>query len=104
MSAPHEGPLDQASIALAPLSPGAYRLWLEGRVLFVGMTSGARTLRSELIRHWRGDFGHTQRASHFECLPAPTADEAHAHYLSLYISSGLRAESGTGVARRLSES
>src|SRR3954463_11409018 len=54
MSAQQEGPLEQASIALAPLSHGAYRLWHEGRVLYIGMTSGARTLRSELMRHWRG--------------------------------------------------
>ena len=85
-----EGPLEQTAIALVPASPGAYRLWHAGRCLFVGMTSGTRTLRSELLRHWRGDFGHTQNASHFECLAATTADEAHAQYLSLYLSSGLR--------------
>ena len=89
----HEGPLDEAGIALAPATPGAYRLWDAGRVLFVGMTCGPRTLRSELKRHWRGDFGPcTQRASHFECLAAATAVEAHRLYLSLYLSSGLRAE------------
>lgn len=91
MSSPaQEGDFDQAGIALVPASHGAYCLWQGGRALFVGMTSGARTLRSELMRHWRGDFGHTQRASHFECLTAATADEAHAHYLSLYLRSGLR--------------
>ena len=82
--------LDKAEIALVPASHGAYRLWDAGRVLFVGMTSGTRTLRSELLRHWRGDFGHTRNASHFEYLAATTANEAHAHYLSLYLSSGLR--------------
>ena len=100
MTSPQEGPLDEAGIALAPVSPGAYRLWDRERVVFVGVTSGARTLRTELMRHWRGDFGPTQRASHFECLAAATAGEAHEHYLSLYLSSGLRAEPGTGVARR----
>ena len=100
MTSPQEGPLDEAGISLAPVSHGAYRLWDRERVLFVGMTSGMRTLRTELMRHWRGDFGFTQRASHFECVAAATADEAHAHYLSLYLSSGLRAEPGTGVARR----
>jgi hypothetical protein len=91
MSPPtHEGPLDQGSIALAPACHGAYRLWDQERVLFVGMTTGRRTLRSELLRHWRGDFGRTQRASHFECVAAATVDEVHALYLSLYLSSGLR--------------
>ena len=86
----HEGPLDQDSIALAPACHGAYRLWDGHRVLFVGMTTGTRTLRSELLRHWRGDFGHTQRASHFECLTAGTTSEAHELYLSLYLTSDLR--------------
>jgi hypothetical protein len=89
-SSSQEGAFDPAGIALAPTSHGDYCLWHGGRALFVGMTSGARTLRSELLRHWRGDFGHTQRASHFECLGAATTDEAHAHYLQLYLRSGLR--------------
>lgn len=100
MTAPQEGPLEHSAIASLPASHGAYRLWDRDRVLFVGMTSGARTLRTELMRHWRGDFGFTQRASHFEWLPAATSGEAHTHYLSLYLSSGLRAEPGTAVARR----
>lgn len=95
----HEGPLEPAAIALVPASHGAYRLWHAGRILYVGMTSGARTLRTELTRHLRGDFGHTQQASHFECLAADTTDEAHAHYLALYLSSGLRAERGSGLSR-----
>src|SRR5215212_8973941 len=87
----HEGALDPDGIALAPASPGAYRLWHAGRVLFVGMTNGGRTVRSELMRHRRGDFGsHTQGASHFDCLAAATAQQAHDLYLSLYLSSGLR--------------
>ena len=87
----HEGTLDDAGIALAPASHGAYRLWDAGRVVYVGMTTGARTLRSELLRHRRGDFGSTtQRASHFECMAAATSVEAHPLYLSLYLSSGLR--------------
>ena len=89
-SSTHEGSLDQDSIALAPASHGAYRLWDRERVLSVGMATGRRTLRSELLRHWRGDFGRTQRASRFECLAAASPDEAHALYLSLYLSSGLR--------------
>lgn len=85
-----EGTLDEAGIALAPASHGAYRLWDADRILFVGMTLGARTLRSELMRHRRGDYGsRTQRASHFECLPAASVAEAHSLYLSLYSSSGL---------------
>lgn len=88
-----EGRLDEAGIALVPACHGAYRLWDAGRVLFVGMTLGARTLRSELMRHRRGDYGtRTQRASHFECLPAASVAEAHSLYLALYSSSGLREE------------
>lgn len=90
VAGPLEGPLDQAGIALAPACHGAYRLWHGERVLFVGMTLGARTLRTELLRHWRGDFGNTQRASHFECLAAASREDVHALYLSLYLTSGLR--------------
>ena len=87
----HEGSLDAATIAVVPPAQGAYRLWLAGRVLLVGMAAGTRTLRSELRRHLRGDFGpRTQAASHFDCLVAQTAAQAHELYVSLYGSSGLR--------------
>lgn len=90
----HEGPLDAAGIAAAPQAQGAYRLWGGGRVLFVGIAAGARTLRSELRRHWRGDFGqHSQTASHFDCLVAHTTAHAHELYQKLYLSSGLRERS-----------
>ena len=86
-----EGPLDEAGIALAPASHGAYCLLHAGRVVFVGATSGTRTLRGELRRHWRGDFGpRTQGASHFECAVAPGPADVHALYLALYGASGLR--------------
>jgi hypothetical protein len=87
----HEGRFDAAGIALVPAAPGAYRLWGAGGVLFVGVTRGVQTLRSELRRHWRGDFGpSTQAASHFDCLVGDTPAEIHQLYLSLYLSSGLR--------------
>ena len=86
----HDGEFEQATIATLPQAPGAYRLMNAGRVLFVGLASGARSLRSELNRHWRGDFGPlTQGASHFECLVAHTAAHAHELYRNLYSSSGL---------------
>lgn len=86
-----EGTFDADGVATAPRSGGAYRLWRYGRVLYVGMASGPRTLRSELERHRRGDFGpRTQCASHFDCVPALDAGQAHEHYLRLHMSSGLR--------------
>ena len=87
----HEGDFDPSAIAAVPPSPGAYRLWSRGRVLFVGVAFGARSLRTELNRHLRGDFGPiTQAASHFDCLVAHTAAHAHELYRSLYAASGLR--------------
>jgi hypothetical protein len=87
----HEGALDAAGIALAPQAQGAYRLWAAGRVQFVGIATGARTLRSELLRHMRGDFGpRTQTATRFDCRVAHTAAHAHELYLALYRNSGLR--------------
>jgi hypothetical protein len=90
-SFPQEGPLEPASIALVPAAHGAYRLWRGARVLFVGVTWGAQTLRSELRRHWRGDYGSlTQSASHFEYLAAPNVAQAHQLYVALQSTSGLR--------------
>jgi excinuclease UvrABC nuclease subunit len=91
----HEGEFDQREIAALPHAPGAYRLLNAGRVLFVGMASGARSLRTELNRHWRGDFGPlTQGASHFECLVAHTSAHAHELYRTLYEGCGPRPEPG----------
>lgn len=100
LSHSHEGEFQQAQIAALPPAPGAYRLMNAGRVLFVGIASGARSLRSELNRHWRGDYGPlTQGASHFECLVAHTAAHAHELYRSLYSSSGLRPEASRTRSR-----
>lgn len=86
-----ETAFDPARIAAVPQSPGAYRLLRGGRVIYVGIASGARSLRSELTRHWRGDFGpRTQGASHFEYLAAHTTAHAHELYRELYLSAGLR--------------
>lgn len=97
----HEGEFGEASIAALPQAPGAYRLLNAGRVVFVGLASGARSLRSELNRHWRGDFGPlTQAASHFECLVAHTTAHAHELYRNLYSSSGLRPEATRARSRK----
>lgn len=102
MNPAHEGPLDEADIRLVPSAYGAYRLWHAARVVYVGMTIAPRTLRSELLRHWRGDFGsHTQRASRFDCLVASGAGEAHALYLSLYVTSGWRDSAVVRTDRRV---
>ncbi|HET7670112.1 MAG TPA: hypothetical protein VFK84_06875 [Burkholderiales bacterium] len=86
-----QGDFEAGQIAMVPQAPGAYRLWARGRVLFVGVACGARSLRTELNRHWRGDFGpSTQAASHFDWVVAQTAAHAHELYRSLYASSGLR--------------
>ena len=86
-----EGVLQPDAIAAAPAAQGAYRLWAGSRLLHIGHTSALQTLRGELRRHWRGDYGpRTQAASHFDYLVAADAAHAHELYLSLYISSGLR--------------
>lgn len=99
VQSPHEGSLDAAGIADAPSSQGAYRLWLAGRVLFVGVTTGMQTLRSELKRHWRGDFGpRTQAATHFDCLVGDSPAQVQERYVELYLNSGLR-EGASGRRR-----
>jgi hypothetical protein len=89
-----------AGIAAVPQSAGAYRLLDAGRVIYVGVASGTRSLRTELNRHWRGDYGpRTQGASHFEYLAAHTTAHAHELYRALYSSSGPLREPGLARSR-----
>ena len=95
-----EEEFDPAGIAAVPQTPGAYRLLHAGRVLYVGIASGARSLRSELNRHWRGDFGPlTQGASHFEYVIAHTTAHAHELYRTLYVSGGAHPERALARSR-----
>jgi hypothetical protein len=82
---------EEAHINQAPVSPGAYRLYRHTRIVYVGMAAGATTLRSELQRHLRGDFGlSTQSATDFEYRETPDPLAAHQAYLDFYVTSGLR--------------
>jgi hypothetical protein len=74
----------------APRLPGAYRLYRHAKILYVGLAAEGATLRSELRRHLRGDFGpQTQHATAFDYCVAGSQASAHDLYLSLFISSGL---------------
>jgi hypothetical protein len=90
------------NVAAAPAAPGAYRLYKDARVIFVGMAAGGATLRSELKRHLRGDFGSgTEAASGFDYQEASDALDAYKTYLSLYVSATLRPlEQRNGPVRR----
>lgn len=82
---------EETDINHAPVAPGAYRLYRHARVIYVGMAAGAATLRSELQRHLRGDFGRaTQCATDFEYRETPDPLEAYQAYLDYYVTSGLR--------------
>lgn len=82
---------EAALINQAPVRPGAYRLYRNARAIYVGMAAGAATLRSELQRHLRGDFGlATQNATEFEYREADDPAAAYQAYLDLYVTSGLR--------------
>lgn len=82
---------DATSILRVPAAPGAYRLYRNARIVYVGMAAGGATLRSELRRHFRGDFGPaTRSATEFEYCEAADAFAAYQAYLELYVSSGLR--------------
>jgi hypothetical protein len=80
---------DASSIPEVPASAGAYRLYRNARVIYVGMAGGGATLRSELRRHLRGDFGlPTQAATELEYREAPDALSAYQVYLEFHLSSG----------------
>lgn len=92
---------DSENVSGAPLAPGAYRLYKDARVVFVGLTSPGATLRSELRRHLRGDFGPaTQEATEFDYRAAGSRRDAYEAYLELYLSSGLHPAERSGFAAR----
>jgi hypothetical protein len=93
---------DAENVAAVPTAPGAYRLYRDARVIFVGWTERGATLRSELRRHLRGDFGRvTQEATEFDYREARSRRAAYDAYLDLYLSSGLHpAEPRAGAPTR----
>lgn len=96
---------DRESVETVPASPGAYRLYKDARVVYVGMTASGTTLRSELRRHLRGDYGRaTQTATEFDYRQTNSRDDTYEVYRDLYLSSGLHPAEhrvGTPVRRRL---
>lgn len=82
---------EAARINEAPVRPGAYRLYRNARIIYVGIAAGRATLRSELQRHLRGDFGaYTQSATEFDYREAEGGRAARKAYLDFYVTSGLR--------------
>lgn len=76
---------------LAPAACGAYRLFDGCRVIYVGLAAGRITLRYELQRHLRGDYGaRTQRASAFDYRLGRDDEDAALLYRTLYACSGWR--------------
>jgi hypothetical protein len=87
----HRIAMQPASISAVPAAPGAYRLYLHGRVVYVGIARGAATLRSELRRHLRGDFGELSRgATELDYAEATDEATASALYVEFFMRSGLR--------------
>lgn len=82
---------EEKRINEAPVRPGAYQLCRNARVIYVGWAAGAATLRSELLRHLHGDFGHhTQSATEFEYRETDNTRAAYQAYMELFVASGLR--------------
>jgi excinuclease UvrABC nuclease subunit len=88
---------EMKSVTDAPRTPGAYRLYRHAKVIYVGMAAEGATLRSELRRHLRGDFGpQTQSATGFDYCKADSQASAYDIYLKLFISAGLPAAPAGG--------
>jgi hypothetical protein len=67
-----------ANITAVPEGPGVYFLYRRGRLIHIGLATQNRTLRSELERHHRGEYGAcTQAATAFDY-------ELDAHPAALY--------------------
>lgn len=77
-----------AQAEASPACGGVYRLYEGTYLLHVGMAAGAATLRSELLRHARGEYGaRTQRADRVEWEVAPDAIFAYKRFLALYAAA-----------------
>ena len=64
---------------------GVYRLYHGKDLLHIGMAAGAATLRSELARHARGDYGPgTQRADRVDWEVVPDDLYAYEAFVALY--------------------
>jgi|SRR5919198_2532872 hypothetical protein len=71
-----------------PLAPGVYCLYRGARLLHVGVAAGAATLRSEVRRHARGEYGPlTQSAERVRWEVSRDALFAYRRFLSLYAAS-----------------
>ena len=68
-----------------PACVGVYRLYFGKDLLHIGMAAGAATLRSELARHARGDYGpDTQRADRVDWEVVPDDLYAYEAFVALY--------------------
>ena len=69
----------------APACVGVYRLYSGDARLHIGMAAGAATLRSELARHARGDYGpDTQLADRVDWEVVPDDLYAYEAFVALY--------------------
>lgn len=69
----------------APACVGVYRLYYGKELLHIGMAAGAATLRSEIARHARGEYGPlTQRADRVDWEVVPDDPHAYEAFVALY--------------------
>lgn len=80
-----------------PACVGVYRLYYGKELLHVGMAAGAATLRSELARHARGEYGPlTQRADRVDWEVVPDDPHAYEAFVALYNEAIYAASERTG--------
>ena len=80
-----------------PACVGVYRLYFGKDLLHIGMAAGAATLRSELARHARGDYGpDTQRADRVDWEVVPDDLYAYEAFVALYNEAIYCASERTG--------
>lgn len=73
------------NIAAVPDGPGVYFLYRRGRLIYIGLATQNRTLRSELARHHRGEHGPcTQAATGFDYEVDPQPLALYRNYCAIY--------------------
>lgn len=81
-------PFELWFISQAPEVPGVYILFRAQRPVYIGVAAGDTTIRRELQRHLRGDFGPgTRLAEEFDYEASENPVALHRNYLALHAAA-----------------
>jgi hypothetical protein len=78
-------PFTEAAIDISPTAPGVYRLYRNGRLIYIGLALNGAGIRRELESHRQGAHGScTQGATAFLCEIAADPLATYRRYLDMH--------------------